>query len=121
MTIRDVIRKVMELKPSQYGEEILLGWLSALDGQIWDDVLRHYRAEASAPAAYTEADMDRELLVPWPHEDVYVTYLSAMIDYQNGEWERYNNTMMMHNAQLQAFYNAVNRREGARQDAYIRI
>ena len=47
--------------------------------------------------------------------------LSEAVDYQNGEWERYNNTMMMHNAQLQAFYNAVNRREGARQDAYIRI
>lgn len=121
MTVRNAIQRIMEMQPSQYDDATMLEWLSQLDGQIWDDVLRHYDGYASAPAAYTEEDLDKELLVGHPHEAVYQTWLSAMIDYHNGEWERYNNTMMMHNAQLQAFYNSVARKGVRVGGAYIEI
>lgn len=41
-----------------------------------------------------------ELLVPPPHDNIYRTYLGAMIDYANGEYDRYNNSMILFNKQF---------------------
>lgn len=121
MTIRDVIERVNVLKPNQYGDETLVAWLSNLDGLIWQDVMRGYKDAPPAPVVYSRDDMEQKLLVESPHEEMYVTYLSAKIDYQNGEYERYNNTMMLYNTQLQAFYNAYIRMHDHKHDVYIRI
>jgi len=40
---------------------------------------------------------DTELLVPSPHSKIYWTYLSAMIDFANGEYDKYNNTLAVFN------------------------
>lgn len=120
MQIRDAIQQVKNLKPNQYGDEVLVGWLSDLDGLIYQDVLCHY-SDAPAPEPYTTENMDTELLVEKPHEELYVAYLSAKIDYQNGEYERYNNAMMAFNAGMEAYVNVYNRTHMPRQDAYIGI
>lgn len=39
-----------------------------------------------------------ELLVPPPHDKIYWVYLSALIDFANGEYNKYENTMQMFNA-----------------------
>ena len=115
MRIVDVLQDVKNHKPSQYGDEKMLQWLSALDGQVWEDLLSRYGVPAPA-FPYREHMMGVQLLVPFPHDGLYMTYLSAQIDYLNAEYERYNNGMMMFNAQLQAFFNAYTRthtRKGA--------
>ncbi len=43
------------------------------------------------------------LLVLAPFDKVYRSYLCAMIDYANGEYDRYNNSMQMFNRQLSEF------------------
>ncbi|MBQ9980178.1 MAG: collagen-like protein [Oscillospiraceae bacterium] len=47
-----------------------------------------------------EKDADRELLVAAPHDKIYYTYLCALIDYANGEYDKYQNTMVLFNAHL---------------------
>jgi len=39
-----------------------------------------------------------ELLVEPPHSKIYRVYLEAMIDFENGEYDKYANTMTMFNA-----------------------
>ena len=39
-----------------------------------------------------------ELLVPAPHDKLYYTYLQAMIDYYNGEYDRYSNAITLWNS-----------------------
>lgn len=48
-------------------------------------------------------DKYRELLVSPPHSKVYWTYLTAMIDYANGEYDKYNNTRTMYNEDMGEF------------------
>jgi len=123
LTIRGAIDQVRNLKPNQYDDETLVGWLSDLDGQIWQDLLCHYGdAGMSAPQPYEyEKDLETELLIERPHEEIYVIYLCAKVDYQNGEFDRYNNAMMMVMSKMEAYQNAYNRMHMPRQDAYIGI
>lgn len=108
MQIIKAIGTIKNMKPSQYTDEMLVRWLSTLDGQIYEDLMAKYGAPAPF-LPYTDQMMGRELLVPFPHDELYLTYLGAQIDYNNAEYERYNNGMMLFNAQLQAFYNAYTR------------
>lgn len=59
--------------------------------------------------------MERELLIPFPHDDVYLKWLGARIDYHNGEFERYNNAMVMFNVEYQSFLASYNRAHMPRQ------
>lgn len=44
-----------------------------------------------------------QLLVSPPHDAVYPSYLLAMIDFSNGEYGKYNNSILMFNNQYRAF------------------
>ena len=48
MKIREALSKIKNLKPSQYADEVLIGWLSELDGSVWEEVLKAYGAPAPA-------------------------------------------------------------------------
>ena len=90
MTIAKVIAQLMEVKPHQYSTEALVGWLSDLDGRIWENY-------------------HRELLIPAPYEDLYIRYLAAQVDYYNAEFARYNNSMVMFNLLLTEYVNHLTR------------
>ena len=45
---------------------------------------------------YGEEDKDKELLVS-SHDRIYTDYLIAMIDWHNGDYEKYANTIGMFN------------------------
>lgn len=123
MTILEALEQVRELKPNQYSDEVLVGWLSELDGRLWQNVFCHYEDghEAGCPMPYTAEDMERVLLVPHPYTELYVTYLCAKVDYLNAEYERYNNGIILFNAQEQAFMDAYNRGHMPKQDAVITV
>ena len=43
------------------------------------------------------------LLLDPPHDAIYRHWMEAMIDYENGEYSKYQNTMQMFNAQWASF------------------
>ena len=53
--------------------------------------------------------MDTELLVPEPFDEIYPLWLEARIDYANGEYDKYNNSILMYNAAYDAYANYYNR------------
>lgn len=118
MEIREVMEKIKNIKPSQYGDDMLLRWLSALDGQVWEELLKKYGAPAPL-LPYEDSMLECELLIPFPYDAIYLAYLGAQIDYHNAEYERYNNGMMLYNAQLQEYYNSYTRTNSVAKPVYI--
>ena len=50
-----------------------------------------------------------ELLVSTPHDDIYIRWLEAQIDYANGEYGKYQNAMAMFNAAYSNYERYYNR------------
>ena len=123
MKIKDAISELRSLKPNQYSDSTLLRWLSNLDGQIYEDVLKNTEDAPSLPSLpyQIERDLNTELLAAFPHDDVYILYLSAQIDFHNGEIDRYNNGMVMFSVAYQAFVDAWTRNHMYRQDGVIYV
>lgn len=110
MTINDAITQVNTLKPHQIPDEIMVRWLSVLEGKIIDEIiLTHELSERVEFNGYTINDMDTELMVPDTYADVYIYYLEAMIDQTNNEGARYASSMNMFNNAWQDYANYYNR------------
>lgn len=97
MTIGKVIERVDAVKPNAFDSETKVEWLNALEGRIAADVLLLAPAEIGQLHYAWPADKDTELLVVSPHEDIYNLWLQAKIDEQNGEYNKYQNTMQIYN------------------------
>lgn len=112
MTISEVIASVDELKPNAYDDDIKIQWLSELDGQIFQEVVLTHEYNPDMPAefkGYTPADKNNELLVGQPYSRMYREYIFAMMDYMNGETDRYANSVTMFNAKYKEFTDYYNR------------
>lgn len=118
MKVMRAIEIIKNTYPNQYSDEMLLEWLSALDGQVWQDLLAKYGAPAPF-LPYRRDTLGIQMAIPFPHDQIYVTYLGAQIDYHNAEFERYNNKMMLFNAQLQEFYDAFTRSHTVKESTVI--
>ncbi len=105
MTILEALADVDETKPNMFDDNMKIRWLSELDGKVYKEViLTHEHDEDLEPIKeYTEADMDKELLIPFPNTDCYRYYLYAMIDFANGETDRFSNSMLMFNNAYSTF------------------
>lgn len=112
MKIREALTAIQNIKPNQYDDATMLRWLSMLDGRVYGDIVRwHSDASRKAfKAPYNlESDMETELLIPWPHDEIYLRWLCAQIDFNNGDIERYNNSAAIYCTELQAFADSYNR------------
>ena len=104
MDIKTAIATIQRMKPSPYGEAMLTEWLSELDGQLFDTVFtdREEAPENNTPYKAVE-DADVVLVVPFPYDQIYIYWLSAKIDFANGETDRYANSMAMYNSYHESF------------------
>jgi hypothetical protein len=91
MTPNKVIERVDSVRPNSYDEELKLSWISELDGMVRHLVMGEKKV---APYKYPE-DMDEDLLISFPYDDLYCLYVESMIDYYNREYDYYNNSATM--------------------------
>lgn len=101
MTLGEVIDFVDGLKPNAFTPAQKTQWLNECEGMVQTEVLLLASPEILSYEA--EADRDTPLLVLPPHDKLYRSYLMAMIDFSNGEYERYQNAMQLFNAQFSEF------------------
>ena len=106
MTIDTILAEVDEINPNTYDEQIKLGWLSKLDGRVFND---DNNLVEPTFTGYEEVSEETELIIPDTYSDVYRDYLMAMIAYANGESDRYANSMIMFNSNYQQYLNWYNR------------
>lgn len=104
MTIIEVISEVDALHPNSFDQSNKIAWLSNLDGRIKDEIIDIHEGGDDAPfKGYNDDDIDIELIVPRPYDEVYRYWLEAQLDYANGEYTKYNNSMAMFNNAYSAF------------------
>lgn len=101
MTIENIIDAVDALKPNPYTDDQKTAWLSRCEGQIQTEC---YLMPIEDVLIYDYTN-DSKLtpLVPPPYDKLYEAYICAMIDYANGEYNKYQNTMAMYNHDLSDF------------------
>ncbi|WP_297232229.1 hypothetical protein [uncultured Flavonifractor sp.] len=97
MRVMDAIAQADELKPNGFSPEIKLAWLNALEGRLAADVFLMSPAGLSELRYAFPGDEYTAMLVKPPHDDLYVHWLEAKIDYANGEYNKYQNSMQVFN------------------------
>jgi len=109
MTLREAIDRADALCPNGYEEHEKRAWLSALDGQIYEEVIITH-AGAGDWNPYTDLTPETtRLLAAAPYDDLYIPYLETKIDYYNGETARYNNAAAVFNTRLSEYKSWYNR------------
>lgn len=121
MTINEIINLVDKLKPNGFPAVLKVKWLSKLDGQIYKEVFethednpfnrRHHHHHEKFEGYSDNTPMSQVLLVPDPFdENIYSFYLQACIDRENGETNKYNQTITLFNNAYLQFQNDYNRK-----------
>lgn len=109
MTVIQAIQRVDNIKPNTYMQEDKIRWLSEIDGRIKKEIIDTHWGNEFTFNGYTENDINTELIVPAPYDDLYVKWLETQIDYSNNEYGKYNNSMAMFNAKYGDYSNYYNR------------
>lgn len=125
MKIRELLDYIDDVRPNAFTEAQKLVWINELEARIQRDVLLSAELwqyelprscddpiegsctiESGTGARCTGRrimDEDKELILDPPHDAIYRHWMEAMIDYENGEYSKYQNSMQMFNAQWSSF------------------
>lgn len=105
MKIIDAINRLDDLIINTYRQPDKVEWLSRLDSMVKLQIMdAHEGADAVSFSGYTvDTPLDTVLLVPAPHDEMYLRWMEAQIHYHNGEYDKYNNAIIMFNAAFEAY------------------
>ena len=104
MTIIEAINQVDGIKFNTYSQEDKVRWLSSLDAKITAVLEGAYPSPVGVSVPYDpNADMERDLLLESPWDEMYLRWMEAMIDYNNGETDSYNRSITLFNNLYQNF------------------
>lgn len=110
MNIREAIDKADGFKPNQYLLEDKLTWLSQLDANIHEDILKtHLPVPSKDFTPYQVERMDVELIAPFPYDEMYVAYLEMKIDEKNEDTASYNNSMAIFQSHYDNYARFINK------------
>ena len=98
MKVKDAIAAADAVKPNAFSEETKFQWLRRMEGCLQAEVFLMAPAQIRELDLQYPADMDRELLVDPPYDDLYPLYLQARIDAENGEYNKYADSMTIYNS-----------------------
>lgn len=115
MKVRQAIelaRGLKQIDQVNYPDLLMLQFLNECEGKLQTEFLHIADVDCQR---YTEGDMDMDLIVGPPHDKLYYAYLCAMIDFTNGEYAKYNNSIIVANAfmaEWAAWFNRTHERNG---------
>lgn len=108
MTLEQLLEWTDAVRPSPWTNIQKTAWISDLEAQLWTEILLRPLG-GFAPYRWGR-DGGRRLLLPDGWRRVYTAYLGAMIDFANGEFTQYENSMSLYNGclnELGAWYAAA--------------
>lgn len=88
MTIKGLIDKVKEEKPNTFTDEKLLSYVNEIETEVAEQLCEEF-------TPYTAINTT-VLMCPAPYDKLYDSYLKAMIDRANEEYESYSNNQAQH-------------------------
>ena len=111
MKIREAVERIDSHKHNIYTQNDKIAWLSRLDSMVKTLIIdAHEGGEAVEFTGYDDStDLNTEMLVPAPFDEMYLRWLEAQIDYSNGEYGKYNNAISMYQTAYDAYANHYRR------------
>ena len=110
MKIIEAITRIDSRKHNTYTERDKLAWLSQLDAMVKKHIIDNHEGDEVTFTGYDDlTDLQTELLIPAPYDEVYLRWMEAQIDYHNGEYSKYNNAIEMFNTAYEGYQNYYNR------------
>ena len=92
MNVLQAIKRADELRPNGLSDELKAGWLHQLDGRVAEIM------QADVPL--DTWPNDRELLMPYPYDNIYELWLACMIDHAQQDMQLYNIDQIMFNSAM---------------------
>ena len=111
MLISEAIEITDRIKPNAYGREEKVKWLSDIDMQIYEEIIKTHIGDERIFNGY-DGDTDingTELLAQNPYDELYIHGLKRQIDLNNEEYSKYNNDCLLFNSVYTNFYDWYNR------------
>ncbi len=110
MKIMEAINRIDSLKHNAYSQSDKVAWLSRLDEMVKKNIIDTHEGDEVTFTGYDDStDLQTELLIPAPYDEVYLRWMEAQIDYHNGEYDKYNNAIEMFNTAYEGYRNYYNR------------
>ena len=105
MTIMEIISHVDAVKPNSYSQAEKIKWLNQVEWMIKKEIIdTHEGADKIAFNGYDSASaLSKNVIANAPYSKLYIHWLESQIDYANGEYSKYNNSITMFNASYDAF------------------
>lgn len=101
--IKKIVEMVDLLRENAFPQELKIRWIAELDALIAAEVMLMDISELEQFQYDPEAGLEYEPLVRFPHDNMYHYWLCAKIDAENGEYNRYQNSMQLYNAAFLEF------------------
>lgn len=106
ITIEEAISYFDEQCPNQYSTDEKIGWLSELDEQIYNEIIK---TRVNPPVeefnGYDDkSPTDTKLLVPSLYKEIYRYWLEKSVNYANREIGAFNNAMAMFNTYYDDYF-----------------
>lgn len=102
-TLKEILDRVEQEKHDAYPSDVKTRWLTEVEGKIALDCFLMSPKDTQTLRYQWPQDQNKVLLVQFPNEEIYALYLEAMIDFHNGEPDRYQNTMERFNQAFLGF------------------
>ena len=105
MKIIQAINRLDALIFNTYTKSDKVEWLSKLDTMVKKQIIdAHESVDDGAFSGYDDrTDPNTELLVPAPYDEMYLRWMEAQLHYYNGEYDKYNNSIIMFNTTYEAY------------------
>ena len=115
MRAREAVRLFREAHPGDIPEDVLVSWISELEGLIWRETVSTHEGEAGEFSPVTLTDgLDRELTAKAPYDGVYVSYLAMKGDLYHNDTARYQTSAAVFAAAYSDFSDDYNRTHAPR-------
>lgn len=101
MKLAQVIAQVNEEKPNSFSPDKLTSFINEIEAEV-----REQLGQTGKPYDYKD-DSNIDLLAKPPYDKLYKSYLKAMIDYANEEYDSYANNQAQHVSDFQEFVDYV--------------
>jgi hypothetical protein len=105
MKIIEAINRIDDLMHNTYTQVDKIRWLSTLDNMVKTHIINTHEGGENVIFTGYEDDVDvhTELLIPAPYDEAYLQWLEAKVHYHNGEYDKYNNAIIMFNTSYDAY------------------
>ena len=104
MTLSEALCRADEVCPNGFSRAEKTAWISQLEWTLRRTLYdTHEGPEFRFHGLTAASDGRTPLWAPEPYSELYVLYLTAMIDYYNRETAAYNNAMLLFNSLLTEF------------------